>query len=105
MTKNVNTNTESGTAVLESLNRLTPEQLERLAKVRREAQQVTEQLNAQIQAILGGVAGPIVHASFGKPLNVTGKKRGRKPGFKVSPQTKAKIAEAQRQRWAEQKAA
>jgi hypothetical protein len=89
--------TIENTGTLDALNSLSPDQLETLAKLRREQ----EGLAKRMQAVFAGLPTPIVRASFGKPSNSgSGKKRGRRPGYIVTDETKAKIAEGQRRRWA-----
>jgi hypothetical protein len=67
------------------------------------------QLNAERQAILADIKKAVEQLSFGSAapmagISVSGRlgkgKGGRRPGFKLSAEARAKIAAAQRARWA-----
>jgi hypothetical protein len=66
-------------------------------------------LNAERVAVLAEIKQAVEHLSFGSAapmagLSVSGRlgknKGGRRPGFKLSAEARAKIAAAQRARWA-----
>ena len=74
-------------------------------------ERVLHRLNAQRNAVLAEIRTAVEHLSFGSAaplagLSITSRvevprnKGGRRPGFKLSAESRAKISAAQKKRWA-----
>jgi hypothetical protein len=77
-------------------------------------ERVLHRLNAQRNAVLAEIKATVEHLSFGSAapqggLSITSRveaprnKGGRRPGFKLSAEARAKISAAQKRRWAKTK--
>lgn len=69
----------------------------------RESQRVQEELRRVSTALLalqGEATAPGKQTTPTKPASGTGQRRGRPPGSKLPPEVKAKMAAAQKARWA-----